>query len=69
VLDARIPRVVDPAEEDVARRLGEPLAADDPLSVMRMHARAGSGLEHRFLRLLELEEQGIFLARPDHHGL
>ena len=51
-----------PAKEDVARRLHEPVAAHDPLPVIRVRALAGVRLQDRGSRLLDLEEQGIFFA-------
>ena len=58
----------DPAEEDVARRLEQPLALHDALSVVGVPALARVRLEHRRLRLLDLEEQrvGVVLAQHEH---
>src|SRR6202042_316306 len=50
---------VNPAEEDVARRLHHPLTDDDSLGVILVHAPADVLLEHRFLGLLQLKEQRI----------
>ena len=56
---------MDPAQEDVARRLEQPLAFHDPLSVVGVPALARVRLEHRRFRLLDLEEQrvGVVLAQ------
>jgi hypothetical protein len=51
-----------PAEQDVARRLHEPLALDHPLPVVREPALLDEGLEHRRLGLLELEKEGVVLV-------
>src|SRR5262249_39672178 len=48
-----------PAEEDVAHRLAQPLALDDPLTVAHARTAAEHGLEHRRLRFLELQEERI----------
>ena len=50
---------MDPAEEDVARRLHHPLTDDHPLGVVLVHAPADVLLEHRLLGLLQLQEQRI----------
>ena len=56
-------RVADPAEEDVARGLHQPLALDDALAVVRVLALPEHRLEHRRLRLLDLEEERIARSR------
>src|SRR3954462_2244681 len=48
-----------PAEEDVARRLHQPLPLDHPAAVVAVGARAGVGLQHRRLRFLRLQEEWI----------
>ena len=48
-----------PAEEDVARRLGQALALDDPAPVVLVRALAHVRLQHRRLGLLDLEEQRV----------
>src|SRR5262249_47644520 len=50
---------VNPAEEDVARGLHQPLTLDDALAVVGVLALADERLEHRGLCLLGLEEQGV----------
>ena len=51
-----------PAEEDVGRRVGDSLAANDPFRVVGILARSQIGLEDRGLRLLRLQHQGILAA-------
>src|SRR3954452_13351403 len=51
-----------PAEHDVARGLHQALALHDALTLVLVAARAGERLEHRGLRLLELEEQRILIV-------
>src|SRR5579862_4706609 len=51
-----------PAEHRVDCRLGEPLAFDHPLAVVRELAPAEERLEHGRLRLLELEEERIVVS-------
>ena len=53
---------MQPAEEDVARRLHQPLALDDALAVVRVLALAEVRLEHRRLRLLDLEEERVVVV-------
>ena len=48
-----------PAEEDIGCGLHHPLPLDDALPVLLEPALAEERLEHRLLRLLELEEQRI----------
>src|SRR4051794_26631307 len=47
-------RNMEPAEEDVARRLHQPLPGDDTLAVVREVARAEERFKHGGLRLLDL---------------
>ena len=56
---------VEPAEEDVARRLHQALALDDALPVVRPRRRPFGPLEHRRLGLLDLEEQRIVRVSPE----
>ena len=56
----------DPAEHDVARRLEEALALDDPLAVVGEPAPPGVRLEHRRLGLLDLEEQRVGVVASEH---
>src|SRR5262249_18648007 len=56
---------VDPAEEDVARGLRQPLTLDHALAVVRELALAHERLEHRRLRLLRLQEQRIAAVAPE----
>ena len=51
-----------PAEEDVARRLHQPLAGDDALAAVAVLALADESLQHRRLRLLDLQEQRVFVV-------
>ncbi len=51
-----------PAEEDVAGRLHQPLALDDPLAGLPVTALRQVALEHRARRLLQLEEQRVLLV-------
>ena len=55
---------VHPAEQDVARRLHQPLAGDHALAVVLVLALAEVRLEHRRLRLLDLQEQRVVESRP-----
>ena len=57
---------LDPAEHDVAGGLREPLALDDALAVLGERALAQERLEHRRLRLLELQEQRIVVVAAEH---
>ena len=54
-----------PAEEDVDRCLGQPLAADDAFAVVLKYARAQVRLQHRRLRLLHLQHERILPAPAD----
>src|SRR5262249_25460944 len=54
-----------PAEKDVARGLHQPLALDDPPTVMVEAALAGVGLEHRRDRLLRLQEERVLVVAPE----
>ena len=56
------PLDLDPAEHDVARRLGQALALDHALAAVRELALPEERLEHRRLGLLELEEQRIVVV-------
>src|SRR4051812_14975835 len=49
----------DPAEQDVAGRLRQPLALDDVLAGVREGALAQERLEHGRLRLLELQDERV----------
>ena len=57
-----------PAQEDVAGGLHQALPGDDPLAVVGELALARVGLDHRPLRLLDLEEQRIVLVAADEQG-
>ena len=46
-------------QEDVVRRLHQPLTGDDAVGVVLVAALAEVGLEHGRTRLLELQEKGI----------
>ena len=59
---------LDPAEHDVARRLRQALALDDPLAAVRELAAAEERLQHRRLGLLELEEQRILVVAAEHEA-
>src|SRR5436190_12985255 len=54
-----------PAEEDVARRLHQPLPLDDALAVMAELALPQVRLEHGNLRLLDLEEQRVVVVAAE----
>src|SRR5262249_61994941 len=54
-----------PAEEDVARRLHQALACNHPLAAVLVLALAGELLEHRALRLLDLQEQRIAIVNAE----
>ena len=56
---------VQPAEEDVAGGLHQPLAGDHPLTVVLELARAEELLEHRCLGLLQLQEQRILAVAAE----
>ena len=69
--DVEMPAVpgLQPAEEDVARRLHQAAAVHDPLPVIRVDALTGVRLQHRGARLLDLEKQGILSAgHHEHHA-
>ena len=51
-----------PAEEDVARRLHQALTGDDALAAVAVLALADEPLEHRRLRLLDLQEQRVLVV-------
>src|SRR5580700_5185932 len=55
-----------PAEEDVRRRLHQPLPRDHALAVVPIGAGRQETLEHRRLRLLDLEEQRIVIVAAEH---
>ena len=55
------PRNPVPAEHDVARRLHQALALDDPLAAVRELAASEERLEHRALCLLQLQEQRVLV--------
>ena len=55
-----------PAQEDVAGRLHEPLAVHHPLALVVVPAGPGEPGEHRFLGLLDLEEQRVGLVTAQH---
>ena len=57
-----------PAEQDVALGLHQPLALDDALAVVVGRALAEVWLEDRRLGLLRLEEQRIVAVAPEHRG-
>ena len=63
--DAVRARGADPAEQDVARRLGQALALDDAAAVVVELAAAEEGLEDRGLRLLELQDQRVVAVAPE----
>ena len=56
---------LDEAEHDVARRLGEALAFDDPLAVVRVIALAEEPFQHGGLRLLELKEERVVVVAAE----
>src|SRR5829696_4032943 len=62
-------RAAEPAEEDVARGLHEPLAGNDALSLVLVGTRRKWALKYRSSSLLDLEEQGVILvaALEQHH--
>src|SRR6202040_1558594 len=53
---------LQPAEQDVARGLHEPLSLDHPAAVVGKLARTQEALKHRGSRFLELQEQRILLV-------
>lgn len=53
------PRSTEPPEQNVTIGLHEALALNDPLTVVRVCRPAGVGLEHRCLRFLDLQEEGV----------
>src|SRR3954447_13028417 len=56
-VDALVDR--QPTEEDVARRLHQPLSLDDAPALLLERALACEPVEHRRLGLLHLQEEGI----------
>src|SRR3954447_10037582 len=54
-----------PPEEDVARRLHQPLTDDDPLPVVGVHARATEPLQDGRLCLLDLEEERVTVVAAE----
>ena len=54
-----------PAEEDVAGGLSQPLTLDDALTLLGILRRRRVGLEHRRLRFLDLQEEGVTLIAAD----
>ena len=56
---------MQPAEEDVAGGLHQPLSGDDPLAVVVKLARLEELLEHRGLGLLELQEQRVLAVAAE----
>ena len=52
-----------PAEEDVGERLHRSLADDDAPPVMRVLAGREVRLEHRWMRFLQLQHEGVVSAR------
>src|SRR4029077_8773118 len=54
-----------PAQEDVRCRLHQPLTRHHALAVVRVGARAEETLEHRGLRLLDLQEQRVVIVAAD----
>ena len=54
-----------PAEENVARGLSQPLALDDALTLLGELRRRRVRLEHRRLRFLDLKEEGVILVAAD----
>jgi hypothetical protein len=60
---------VDPAQEDVAGGLRQPLAFDHSPAVLRGPTAAQNGLQHRRLCLLDLQEQRVVrvAAQQQHH--
>ena len=54
-----------PAEQDVARRLHQALALDDPLPVVLVPARAEVRLEDRGLGLLDLHQQRVVVVAAE----
>jgi hypothetical protein len=54
-----------PAEEQIARRLDDPLALDDALALVCVATGAHEWLEHRAVGLLELQEQRVVVASPN----
>ena len=55
-----------PAEQDVARRLHQALALDDPLAVVAVPAGAEVRLEHRGLGLLDLQQERVVVVAAEH---
>src|SRR5919112_4903914 len=52
-------RATEPAEEDIARGLHQPLAGHDAMTVVLVGTRRNVALQYRGPRLFDLEEQGI----------
>src|SRR5262245_5611142 len=59
-------RLADPAEEDVARGLDQPLALDDPLSVVGVCALAEVRLQDRACGLFRLHEERVVAIAAEH---
>ena len=59
---------VQPAEEDVARRLHQALPGDHPLAVVAEVAGADEALQHRLLRLLDLQHQRVVAVAAQQQG-
>src|ERR671931_2535095 len=59
---------VQPAEEDVAGGLHEPLSGDDALAVIRELAGPEEGLEPRGLGFLDLQEKRILVVAAQQQG-
>src|SRR5271170_8105368 len=55
-----------PAQEDVRRRLHQPLPGDHALAVVPIGTGREKTLEHRRLCLLDLEEQRVVIVAADH---
>ena len=54
-----------PAQEDVGRRLHQALPGHHPLAMVGVCARAQEPLEHRRLRLLDLQEQRVVVVAAE----
>jgi len=59
------PQAAGPAEERIGCGLHQPFAVYHPLTLMLELTRPGERGQHRFLRLLELEEQRLVRAVPE----
>ena len=55
-----------PTKENVARRLHEPLARDDPLAHVGVLAGTDEPAEHRRLSLLHLQEERVGIIAAEH---